>query len=279
MDPVQDFIQSNGDKYAMIAADGRIYDLSGLARAQGVLSYRVQQPLYAAYALNNSLLQQDEVDAAIASGDPSRIFDAEWDGAALGMAGETGVLGSARSSAGRPQTPEPREAPPLESAKPMAPPPPGSRYETAPPVAVSGKRAIDRARSYENAIRQRYSNATKKDRDYDTIVNGEPVSGVADDITVVDGKPTAVDAKYVDEWNASLRNPASPIADLHLATEERAEMLEQAKKYTTAFEGGVIYVTNSTALANYYTQIFHEAQITNFRFVIAPAVRGEVRRK
>jgi len=49
-------------------------------------------------------------------------------------------------------------------------------------------------------------------------------------------------------------------------------MVNQAARYSTSFPGGVIYHTNSTELAAYYSQVFRNAGITNFEFKITPAV-------
>lgn len=47
-------------------------------------------------------------------------------------------------------------------------------------------------------------------------------------------------------------------------------MLDQAKKYSSGFDGGVVYHTNSTDLAIHYSKIFNEAGIENFKFLITP---------
>lgn len=49
------------------------------------------------------------------------------------------------------------------------------------------------------------------DRQYTTVLNGKRVSGVADNVTTTDGKRTAVEAKFVEDWESSIRNPASYI--------------------------------------------------------------------
>jgi filamentous hemagglutinin len=51
---------------------------------------------------------------------------------------------------------------------------------------------------------------------------------------------------------------------------EQQAMVSQAAKYSSGFEGGVIYHTNSAELATYYSQVFKDAGITNFKFVITP---------
>ena len=48
-------------------------------------------------------------------------------------------------------------------------------------------------------------------------------------------------------------------------------MVDQAKKYSAGFDGGVVYHTNSPELASYYSKIFAEAGVAKFKFVITPA--------
>jgi hypothetical protein len=64
----------------------------------------------------------------------------------------------------------------------------------------------------------------------------------------------------------SIRNPRSAIGDTPFATGEQNKMLEQAKKYSAAFDE-VIYHTNSAELIIHYSKVFREAGITNFRIV------------
>lgn len=71
--------------------------------------------------------------------------------------------------------------------------------ETTSPVFVTGKRAIDKAQSYEDALRDVYGNVPYSERQYTTIVNGQRVNGVADNVTIVDGQRTAVEAKFVED--------------------------------------------------------------------------------
>lgn len=47
-------------------------------------------------------------------------------------------------------------------------------------------------------------------------------------------------------------------------------MVEQAKKYSSGFEGGVIYHTNSPELASQHSRVFTEAGVTKFKIVITP---------
>ncbi|HXR90212.1 MAG TPA: hypothetical protein VN750_08015 [Steroidobacteraceae bacterium] len=146
-------------------------------------------------------------------------------------------------------------------------------YDTTDPVAISGTTTRELSNSYEAAVRELYGDVPFQQRQYTAVVDGELVRGVADAVTTVDGVDTAVEAKYVADWTQSLRNPDSPAGDLPFAVSEQQAMVDQAAKYSAGFEGGVIYHTNSVDLANYYSQAFNEAGITNFRFVITPATK------
>jgi filamentous hemagglutinin len=137
-------------------------------------------------------------------------------------------------------------------------------------VPVLGSRAIDRAQSYEDAVQGMYSNTPFNQRQYQAVVNGERVSGIADEVTSLNGKLTAVEAKYVDDWAKSIRNPGSSSGSMPWAVAEQQNMVSQAQKYAAGFDGGVVYHTNSTELAAYYSKVFTEAGITNFKFVITP---------
>ena len=142
--------------------------------------------------------------------------------------------------------------------------------ETTSPVVVTGKRAIDKAQSYEGALRDVYGNVPYAERQYTTIVNGQRVNGVADNVTIVNGQRTAVEAKFVEDWGSSLRNPASSVGSKPWSTAEQTKMVDQANKYSSGFEGGVIYHTNSPELASHYSKIFNESGVKNFKFVITP---------
>jgi hypothetical protein len=146
-----------------------------------------------------------------------------------------------------------------------------STFATTEGVAVSGTRAIDRAASYEIGVRNLYGDLPISERRFDGVVDGRDVSGVADNTTSINRKLTAVDAKYVDDWGASLRNPASEIGGKPWAVNEQEKMIQQAKAYSQNFPGGVIYHTNSVDLAAYYTKVFRKSGVRNFSFVITPA--------
>ena len=150
---------------------------------------------------------------------------------------------------------------------------PNTAYATTESVEISGSGARALGNSYEGAVRDMYNNASYAQRTYTAFVNGNLESGVADDVTIINGQSTAVEAKYVDNWATSLRNPDSPIGSASFALDEQQAMIDQAAKYSAGFPGGVIYHTNSLDLANYYTQAFQNADIANFRFVITPATK------
>ena len=91
-------------------------------------------------------------------------------------------------------------------------------------------------------------------------------------VVQIGGKNTAIEAKYVDDWAASLRNPLSLNGTKPWALAEQRKMLNQAQKYNSAFNQ-IIYHTNSVELANYYSDMFKNAGITNFEFVITPVIK------
>nr|WP_246728602.1 hemagglutinin repeat-containing protein [Rhizobium leguminosarum] len=141
--------------------------------------------------------------------------------------------------------------------------------ETA-PVTVDGRTTRERADNYEENVRAEYDNATAEERKYQTVIDGKIVNGVADDVTRIDGKLTAVEAKYVANWTKSIRNPFGSIGSWSWSKTEQAKMLAQAKKYSQAFAGGVIYHTNSVEFANYYSNVFLANGISNAKFLITP---------
>jgi filamentous hemagglutinin len=113
------------------------------------------------------------------------------------------------------------------------------------------------------------SGLTYAEREYTTTINGATVKGVADDIKTTEKGQTAVEAKYVDDWPTSLRNPQSPVGSKPWAVAEQNNMLNQAQKYSSGFDN-VVYHTNSVELATYYTDMFTNAGIKNFEFQITP---------
>ncbi|WP_246653046.1 hemagglutinin repeat-containing protein [Rhizobium laguerreae] len=137
-------------------------------------------------------------------------------------------------------------------------------------VTANGKTIREKADSYEKNVREKYDNATAEEREYQTVIDGKIVNGVADAVTKIDGKPTAVEAKYVGNWTKSIRNPFGSIGSWSWSKTEQAKVLAQAKKYSQAFEGGVIYHTNSVEFANYYLKVFLANGITNVKFLLTP---------
>ncbi len=118
-------------------------------------------------------------------------------------------------------------------------------YARTDSVTVSGECAIDKGHSYESAIQDFYGDVPYTQRRYETMINGQSVNGIADDVILGD-------------------NGTRP-----WAIAEQNNMLSQAMKYSNAFDK-VIYHTNSVDFANYYTKLFNDAGITNFEFIITP---------
>jgi len=135
-------------------------------------------------------------------------------------------------------------------------------------------RPIDTAQAYETQIRDAYGNTTFQQRKYTTLVNGQRVNGIADNVAVVNGLDSAIEAKYVDDWATSLRNPGSPNGNRPWAVAEQQKMLDQAMKYGNAFDQ-VIYHTNSRELADHYGPLFESAGVDNFQFIITPPKPGK----
>jgi len=148
------------------------------------------------------------------------------------------------------------------------------RFETTAPVEVSGRRAIDASRTYEEGVRDLYGKIGP--RNFLINIDGREVTGIADSVTLTEGGETAVEAKYVEDWSQSIRNPASPIGREPWATQEQRSMIEQARRYSENFSGGVIYHTNSIELAEYYTNAFKSDGVQNFRFIITPTKMKEI---
>ena len=106
----------------------------------------------------------------------------------------------------------------------------GSALESTDPVVIGGSRAIDKAQSYERGVRGMYGNSSFSERQYTAIVDGRRVPGVADEVTVIGGKPTAVEAKFVYDWGRSIRNPASPSGSSRLLKYSRASEPAQRRQ-------------------------------------------------
>ena len=137
-------------------------------------------------------------------------------------------------------------------------------YVTEEGVLVhNGYRAIDNAQEYEKQIQDLYGGAkTQAERAYTGIVDGLPVNGIADN--VVDG--IAIEAKYVEDWGKSLRNPL----DTHpWAIAEQQKLINQAKKYSDAFDR-VIYHTNSQEFMDHYSKVFKDNGVNNVEWILTP---------
>ena len=84
------------------------------------------------------------------------------------------------------------------------------------------------------------------------------VTGVADNTTSIDDKLTAVEAKYVDDWVTSLRNPASEMGEQAMGCGRATANDTTGQKYSQYFPGGIVYHTNSVDFAAYYTKVFQK---------------------
>ena len=148
-----------------------------------------------------------------------------------------------------------------------------SAFATTEGVAVNGRRAIDRGASYEKGVRNLYGDLPFSQRKFEIVMDGMEVSGVADSTSLIDEKLTAVEAKYADDWFTSLRNPASENGGKPWAVKEQQQMVQQARAYSQYFPGGIVYHTNSVDFAAYYSNVFQNSGLRNFRLVITPATK------
>jgi filamentous hemagglutinin len=137
----------------------------------------------------------------------------------------------------------------------------------APGASAAPKIGAKTWQQYEKGVQGLYGEASFSARQYTAVVDGKLVNGVADNVAEIAGKRVAVEAKFVEDWAKSLRNPASPIGSKPFAVAEQAKMLDQAKKYSAAFDE-VIYHSNSPELIAHYTKVFQNAGIKNFRFIL-----------
>ncbi|HEV2673739.1 MAG TPA: phage portal protein, partial [Aliidongia sp.] len=80
-------------------------------------------------------------------------------------------------------------------------------FEIIDPIIIRGRRAIDLARSYEQGIQYLYKNQPTLPREFTVIENGKPSVRVADKVVTINDENTAIEAKYVDNWELSVRNP------------------------------------------------------------------------
>ncbi|EOB7510463.1 RHS repeat-associated core domain-containing protein, partial [Providencia stuartii] len=125
-----------------------------------------------------------------------------------------------------------------------------------------------KARAYEQKVQDLYGGKlSQSSREYTAIVDGKSVNGIADHVVNLNGKVTAIEAKYVDSWAKSIRNPESSIGKASFAIKEQQTVLSQAKKYSAAFDE-VIYHTNSADFAAHYNTIFKNAGLENITFKV-----------
>jgi filamentous hemagglutinin len=97
------------------------------------------------------------------------------------------------------------------------------------------------------------------------------VRGQADHVITTGTERTAIDAKYTDGWMGTLRNPLSVIGLMPWSEKEQREMVEQARRYSSVYDGGIIYHTNSFEFAKFCTKVFDKAGIKKYRFIITPS--------
>ena len=141
------------------------------------------------------------------------------------------------------------------------------------PVTVSAKRAIDIGKEYEHGIvNEIYKDILGENPNYITKIDGKVVKGIADKKFELEGKRFAVEAKYTESWEKSLRNPHGIKGSKPWSASAQKEMVTQAKKYSSAFDE-TIYHTNSIELIDHYTKVFNDNGIKNFKFSITPVIK------
>jgi hypothetical protein len=133
------------------------------------------------------------------------------------------------------------------------------RFDITSPVLVSGRNATQRAASYEQGVRDMYGAASLSRRTYQAPHNLSGV-GRADNVTAINGKEVAIEAKYTDDWSKS---PFSQNSTLPWAAAERAKMINQARNYSDVFDE-FVYHTDSKELADSYNGVLPESGIDNF---------------
>jgi len=131
--------------------------------------------------------------------------------------------------------------------------------------------------SYENRIADEYGGKQAyQSRRYKAIVDGELHEGVADNVVREGNRSVAIEAKYVRNWETSIRNPNSPISlgqrfekGAEFAAAERSRIILQARKYSDAFSE-VIYHSNSQEFIEHYSRVFADHGLHNIRFRLFP---------
>ncbi|MFN6107201.1 MAG: hypothetical protein ACK5EA_22475, partial [Planctomycetaceae bacterium] len=144
----------------------------------------------------------------------------------------------------------------------------GVLVHNAYPRGDSGSSGAKTWQEYEANVRRLYGEASFETRKYKAIIEGEVVKGVADNVATIGGRNVAVEAKFVqDRWAKSLRNPDSVIGTKPFAAAEQAKMLEQARKYSEAFDE-VIYHSNCPDFIAHYTEVVQRVGITKIPFIL-----------
>ncbi|MFN7803178.1 MAG: polymorphic toxin-type HINT domain-containing protein, partial [Planctomycetaceae bacterium] len=144
----------------------------------------------------------------------------------------------------------------------------GVLVHNAYPGGAPGSIGAKTWQEYETEVCRLYAQTSFKSREFTTFVDGRANNGVADNVATIGGRNIAVEAKFVqDRWAKSLRNPNSVIGTKPFAVAEQTRMLEQARKYSVAFDE-VIYHSNCPDFIAHYTEVFQHAGITNLRFIL-----------
>lgn len=147
-----------------------------------------------------------------------------------------------------------------------------SNLRTTDGVPVSGNRPIDIGHSYEKGVVDLYRNSTSKKKVFRARQNGKYVNLRADNVIATNAGVVAIEAKYIDDWSKSIRNPNSRNGYQPWAIQEQQQVIQQAISYSVNFHK-VIYHTNSREFAIHYTKLFNQSGIDNFEFVITPAIK------
>jgi len=130
-------------------------------------------------------------------------------------------------------------------------------------------RAIDRGHDYERRIRGLYGETSVSARQYRVFRDGRWATRNADNVARIDNMDVAIEAKWVDEWEGSIRNPSASVAQYPWAGDARQEMVGQARDYVDNFDR-VVYHTNSQDLIDYYSGVFADEGVIGVEFVLTP---------
>jgi len=127
--------------------------------------------------------------------------------------------------------------------------------------------------SYEKRIAEQYGpRQSFRARQYSSAAG----NGIADNIARIDEESVAVEAKFVKNWDTSIRNPESPMGrgvsfknSAQIASNARQAVIDQAIKYSEAYDR-VIYHTNSLAFKEFYEMQFRMRGLNNIKFIHTP---------